>query len=330
MEYVRGMAGTIGLVAAALCAFAANSLLCRIALADGAIDPLWFTALRMLSGAVVLGAVLLLRGGSRAIVRDPIAALSLLVYAECFAWAYVELGTGAGALLLFGAVQVTMTAVGMIRGERLSPRASAGLVLAATGLVAFLLPVEAPQSARAAVAMLVAGCAWGVYSLRGSGRDPVAATAWNFILVAPLAVGVPVAVGVPFAGGGEGVAPAVASGAIASGLGYVLWYRAVAALSAVGAATAQLCVPLLAAFGGFAVLGEAVGLKLFVVSVIVLGGVALVNTGLRRAGPRHFALGRSMAPLRAAARLARIAPGRPAPVVERISTDRAPRSRRQP
>lgn len=274
---------TAAALVAAVCAFAANSILCRLALAEAHIAPEWFTALRMASGAMVLAAVLLWRTGGLKLVWDPIAALALLVYAECFAWAYVELDAGAGALLLFGAVQLTMTTSGLLHGERLTLWAWFGLIAAGAGLVVFMLPAEIPNPSMAALGMLAAGCAWGVYSLRGRRRDALTATAWNFILVAPVACVIAVAGDADIKATPSGIGLALLSGAITSGLGYVVWYRAVAALSMIGAATAQLTVPIVAAVGGILFIGETPTLKLAAVAIAVLGGTMLVNFGLHRA-----------------------------------------------
>lgn len=271
---------TILLPGVAVGAFAANSLLCRMALSEAHIDPRAFTAVRMLGGAVLLAGVLLWRAPPRTPVWDPIAVCALLIYAECFAWAYLELGAAAGALLLFAAVQITMTTSGLCRGERLNGAGWAGLVLCGAGLLAYLLPAAVPVSPLAATVMLAAGCAWGVYSLRGGRHEPIAATAWNFILAAPLACLVALPGGFDTRATAEGIVLAVASGAFASGLGYVIWYRAVSSLSAIGAATAQLSVPLVAALGGVIVLGESLSGRLVAVTITVLLGVVLVNAGV--------------------------------------------------
>ncbi len=260
----------------ALIAFAANSVLCRLALGGGSIDAGAFTAIRICSGALAL--LLLVRG--RGVSLDPrrwLAAVMLFVYAACFSYAYLELTAGTGALLLFGAVQVTMLAGGLIAGERPGARAWLGWAVACAGLVYLVAPgVEAP-ALRGAGLMAAAGLAWGVYSLLGKGSaDPVADTARNFILAAPMSIGLFAATyKMTDAVHWDGVAYAVVSGAVTSGLGYVIWYMALRHITSVSAAIAQLSVPVIAAIGGVVVLSEAISERLAVSAVIILGGVAL-------------------------------------------------------
>jgi len=275
------------LTALALLAFAANSLLCRAALAGGLIGARDFTVLRLLSGAVVLAAIVRLPAlAARHGAGSWTSAAALLTYAICFSFAYLSLSTGTGALLLFAAVQATMIGVGIARGERLRAAQLLGLALAAGGLVGLLLPGVTSPSPQGAALMLTAGVAWGVYSLRGrSGGDATMVTAGNFVratvLIAPLgaftllgASGAPPQL--------AGVAYALASGAIASGLGYAIWYTALPALSATVAATVQLSVPAIAAFGGVLLLGEALTGRLLLASAAILGGILLVSLGRSR------------------------------------------------
>jgi len=261
----------------AMIAFAANSLLCRIALGEPAIDAVSFTSLRLASGALVLALLHVARGGWRAWRLDAPSALALYGYAILFSLAYLELTAGTGALLLFAAVQLTMLGHAIARGERPSPRAWAGIALALVGLVWLLMPGLTMPSPRSAVLMLGAGVAWGVYSLRGArGGDPVATTTWNFVAAALLAVLVSAAVPVAAHHSTRGVIAAVLSGTCASALGYVVWYRVLPSLSGLVAATAQLSVPLLAALGGVLVLGEALSPRLAVSGLLILGGIGLV------------------------------------------------------
>lgn len=276
------MFGNALLAGVALLAFAGNSVLCRLALADGGMTAESFTAVRMGSGALMLALLAWRHLVSRPWQADPVAVAALLIYAECFAWAYRELDTGAGALLLFGAVQVSMTGFGLARGERLRPWAWLGMILALGGLASFFVPVHSPASFTASIMMVLAGVAWGVYSLRGRGRDPLGTTAWNFVLAAPVAVLLgwnSLAAGINV---DRALAAAVLSGAVTSALGYAIWYRAVTALTAVTAATVQLSVPLLAALGGVAFLGETLTIKLLVAVALVLTGIALVQHGTAR------------------------------------------------
>jgi drug/metabolite transporter (DMT)-like permease len=275
------------LAACALIAFALNSLLCRMALADGSIDALSFTAVRLAAGAAVCLALLVRRGGGGLVdLRpvDPVAGAMLLVYALGFAFAYRDLTAATGALLLFASVQATMIGWGLRCGEGLRRRGWIGLALALAGLVVLTAPgLEAPSPSGAAL-MATAGVAWGVYSLRGRGRRaPVAATAGNFATAAVLALALfGLAAGSRHASP-PGIVLAVLSGAAASALGYVAWYAALRHLRAVDAATLQLLVPLLTALGGTALLGEAFAGRLAAAAAMILGGIAVVIRSGRRA-----------------------------------------------
>jgi drug/metabolite transporter (DMT)-like permease len=266
---------TAGLTALALIAFAGNSLLCRLALAAGAADAASFTAVRLASGALVLGALARarLRAGSWA------SAAALFLYAAPFSFAYLRLGAGVGALILFAAVQATMFAWGIrARGERPRAQTWLGMGLALGGLAWLTVPGASAPDPLGASAMAVAGVAWGVYSLRGRGvADPLATTAAAFVRSVPFAA---LLVGGQAAAGGlhaspRGVALAAASGAVASGLGYTIWYAALRGLTATRAAVLQLLVPVLAALGGVAVLGERPSPRFLVAAAAILGGVAL-------------------------------------------------------
>ena len=274
----------VGLTALAMIAFAANSVLCRLALAQGAIDPASFTLVRVGAGAAVLWLILAASGKPQAARGDWPAALSLFVYAAAFSFAYVSLTAGTGALLLFGAVQATMVATGLARGERLSRLQTLGFVLALTGLVALLLPGASAPPLIGAALMIVAGAAWGAYSLLGrTAADPLAATAGNFLRALPLAA--LLAAATLFQGWNiapAGVIYAALSGAVASGLGYSIWYAALRGLSPVQAASVQLSVPVLAALAGAATLGEAVSLRFVLSSTAILGGIALVIASRKR------------------------------------------------
>ncbi|GAA3531907.1 DMT family transporter [Zobellella aerophila] len=254
----------------AMIAFAGNSLLCRLAFQGTGIDAASFTGMRLLSGALVLW-LLVARGGSWW------PAWALFLYAAAFSFAYLSLDTGTGALLLFGAVQVTMIGAGLWRGERLNRWQSLGLGCAFAGLVGLLLPgVSAPPFA-GAVIMLTGGVAWGVYSLRGRGvADATRTTAGNFLRAVPLGLGLFFAC-LPWVRlDATGLWYAVLSGTLTSGLGYAVWYRALGGLNATQAATVQLSVPMLAALGGILWLSEPLTLRFLLASVAVLGGVALV------------------------------------------------------
>lgn len=266
----------VALTALTMLAFAGNSLLCRLALRDTGIDPAAFTALRLSSGAVMLW--LLVRiGGGTGTGGSWRSALALFAYAAGFSFAYVSLSAGTGALLLFAAVQATMILIGWHRGEKLSRRQGLGLLLAFAGLVALVAPGVAAPSWLGCLLMLAAGIAWGIYSLRGRGvANPLAATAGNFLRSLPFALLLCLIFLPRLQYDSLGALYAVVSGALASGLGYVLWYAALRGLDAASAATVQLSVPAIAAAGGVLLLGETLTLRLLLASATILGGIALV------------------------------------------------------
>jgi drug/metabolite transporter (DMT)-like permease len=276
------LARTAALTALAMLAFAANSLLCRMALQPALIDPASFGSVRVASGAIALAAIVRLRTPAAASHGDWSAAAMLFAYVAFFSFAYLSLGAGTGALILFGAVQVTMLIAGLRAGEEFGTAARIGLALAVGGLVYLVLPgLSAPPLLGAAL-MAAAGVAWGLYSLHGRGvADPLAASAGNFLRAVPMAL-VLSALAVLVAGAAHAAAPgivlAVLSGAITSGLGYVVWYAALRGLSASRAAVVQLSVPPIAAFGGALLLGESVSLRLALASAAILGGIAMVLT----------------------------------------------------
>ena len=275
---------TLLLTALAMFAFAANSVLCRLALHKASIDPASFASVRLVSGALVLALLLRRKTGAAAHSPSPvsagpdwIAATMLWVYVTCFSFAYLSLAAGTGALILFGAVQLTMFSVGMASGERFAPMAWAGLALSVAGFVHLVSPgIEAPAPWGAAL-MALAGIAWGVYSLRGRKvGDPLAATANNFLRASPLALAMSVVLASSMQASASGIALAIASGAITSGLGYVVWYAALRGLTSLRAAAVQLSVPPIAAIGGALLLAETITTRLWLDSLAILGGITLV------------------------------------------------------
>lgn len=261
----------------AMAAFAGNSLLCRAALRGMTIDAASFTAIRIVSGALTLWLILRLRARSALDAGSWWSALALFVYAAAFSFAYLTLSAGTGALLLFAAVQATMILWGLRKREQLQLRQVVGLVLAFAGLVLLLLPGISAPPLGGSVLMLSAGVAWGIYSLRGKGvADATAATAGNFLRAAPMALLLSGAF-LPWAQlDRAGVGYAIISGAITSGLGYVIWYAALPGLKAASAASVQLSVPVLTAVAGILFLGESITLRFVIASAAVLGGIALV------------------------------------------------------
>ena len=270
----------MALTAVAMLAFAANSLLCRLALQQPRIDAASFASIRLVSGALMLALIVRSRPARPGPGHtDWLAVAMLFAYVVFFSYAYLSLPAGTGALILFGAVQLTMFGAGLHAGERFRPVAWLGLALAVAGLVYLVLPGVAAPPPLGAALMAIAGIAWGVYSLRGRGvADPLVATAGNFMRAAPFAVllSLLVAAGGRAQADAVGIALAIASGALTSGIGYVIWYAALRGLSAMRAATVQLSVPLIAALGGVALLSEAVTPRLLAACAAILGGIALV------------------------------------------------------
>ena len=300
---MRPASKTTVLTTVALLAFAANSLLCRSALGARAIDGASFTLVRLASGALVLAALVRLRRSEPAAhasaaptsTAEVAAPLALFAYAMAFSLAYLRLTTATGALVLFGSVQIPMIVAGLRAGER--PRAPVwlGAAMALAGLVGLTFPGLGAPDPLGAPLMALAGAAWGVYSLRGRGaHDPLAATARNFARAVPLAV-IAFAIAIAMSRTASLTAPgnlvtrahvsargillAASSGTIASGLGYAVWYSALRGLTATRAAIVQLAVPVIAAIGGVALLGEPIGARLVVAAAAILGGVGLAVLG---------------------------------------------------
>lgn len=278
MNASDGTTRAVFLTGVAMLAFAGNSILCRLALRDGAIDPASFTSVRLVSGAVALMVILWItrRGDTPRAHGSWLSACMLFFYAICFSYAYITLSAGAGALILFGFVQGTMIAIGIWSGDRPTTPEWLGWSLAFAGLVWLVLPgVEAPPWSGASL-MAVAGIAWGVYSIRGrTESDALASTASNFMLTIPM---VAVLTLVTFTGADistHGITLAIVSGAITSGIGYVIWYAALEYLSAIQAALVQLSVPAIATAGGVVLLLEPLSLRLLIASALVLGGISI-------------------------------------------------------
>lgn len=273
MSYAR----IVALTSLAMVAFAGNSLLCRVALKHTSIDPASFTTIRLISGAVMLWLIVRMRRGTYAGGGSWLSAFALFAYAAGFSFAYVSLPAATGALLLFGAVQATMIGYGVWAGERLLKLQLVGLVLALGGLVGLLLPGLSAPPLYGSVLMLGAGIAWGIYSLRGKGAgDPTRVTAGNFLRAVPIAVALSIIMLNSSSLDTAGFWYAVSSGALASGIGYAIWYTALPSLKAASAATVQLSVPVIAALGAVVILAEPITLRLVLASVAILGGIALV------------------------------------------------------
>jgi drug/metabolite transporter (DMT)-like permease len=261
----------------AMLAFAGNSLLCRLALTQTHIDPATFTSVRLISGALVLWLMARRCGSAHAGSGNWLSAFALFAYAAGFSFAYISLPAASGALLLFGAVQATMIGYGLYRGECLRWGQVAGLILALGGLVGLLLPGLTVPPLLGSGLMLGAGVAWGIYSLRGrNAGEPIRTTAENFLRAVPFTAVLSLVAAPWFSLDLPGVAYAVASGVLASAIGYAIWYTALKGLRATHAASVQLSVPVLAALGGVALLGEHLTLRLLIAAAAILGGIALV------------------------------------------------------
>ena len=272
------------LTALAMTAFAANSVLARLALTGADIGPWNFTAIRFISGALCLALII----GPRKTLRQGSwkAAFALLLYGVLFSYAYILLSAGTGALILFTSVQITMIGGGLLTRERLRGVQWLGLALAMGGLVYLMLPKIAPPSPLGAVMMSLAGLGWGLYSLMGRGQgNPTALTAGNFlraaimcgIITIPLLLSFPETNPVP-----KGIILALLSGVITSGLGYVIWYMALKHLTATRAGIAQLTVPFIAAIGGMLFIAEPFTMRFFFAMCMTLTGVALATMSLKK------------------------------------------------
>ena len=269
----------------ALLAFASNSILTRLALGTGAMDAASFTTVRLAAGAVVLLAIVRAQAPAATGARGLVGPLALFAYAAPFTFAYVRIGAATGALLLFGSVQITMIGWGIASGERPRVRSWIGIAAAAAGLAWLVLPsLRRPDPVGSAL-MVVAGCAWGVYSLTGKkATNALAANARSFAWTVPLALILNVAAASSMSVTARGFILAAVSGGVTSGVGYAIWYRALRGLSATQAGIVQLSVPVIAAGGAVAFLGESVSPRLAVSGAVVIGGLALVLSD--RARPR--------------------------------------------
>jgi drug/metabolite transporter (DMT)-like permease len=264
------------LTALAMLAFAGNSLLCRLALKTTAIDAASFTAIRLVSGALILALILRARRTRPTAGGSWTMAAMLFAYAAFFSFAYRDLTAATGALLLFGSVQLSMLGWALSRGERLRGLQLAGLAIAVAGLVYLLLPGLAAPPPLAAALMIGAGMAWAVYSVLGKGAgEPIAGTGGNFVRSVAFAAVLALAALSHEQLDRMGMIYAVASGAITSGLGYVLWYAALPSFTTSAAAIIQLSVPAIATLGGALLLAEPVGARVLVASAAILGGIAL-------------------------------------------------------
>ena len=266
----------------ALIAFAANSVLCRLALGEHAIDASNFTVIRLLSGVIVLLAIIKLRRNKTGSPTKGswLASFMLFLYAITFSFAYITLDTGTGALILFGSVQITMILLSLLSGTRLHSTEWAGVAVAFTGFVYLILPGVTTPSAIGFLLMTMAGIAWGIYTLMGrDSKSPLMDTAYNFFRTVPVVVILALVAMKNANFSSEGILLAAISGGITSGIGYTIWYIALGGLSATQAAVLQLLVPVIAALGGIIFVSEIVTVRLMVSAAMILGGILLVVLG---------------------------------------------------
>jgi drug/metabolite transporter (DMT)-like permease len=273
---------TIIFTGLALIAFAANSILSRLALRERAIDASSFTIIRLLSGTIVLLVMIRFKSNKTNSSTNGswYASLMLFLYAITFSFAYISLDTGTGALILFGSVQITMILLSLVSGNRLHITEWAGVTIAFMGFVYLFLPALTTPSAIGFLLMTAAGIAWGVYTLKGrDSRNPLMDTAYNFLRTIPLVIILAIVTMKKGQYSSEGILLAVLSGGITSGIGYTIWYIALGELSATQAAVVQLLVPVIAALGGVLFVSEAITLRLTVSAIMILGGILMVALG---------------------------------------------------
>jgi len=273
---------TIILTGLALIAFAANSVLCRIALGNEAIDASSFTVIRLLSGAFVLLIIISTTGRAKEVSTKGswAASFMLFLYAVTFSYAYISLDTGTGALILFGSVQITMIFLSHLSGTRLLITEWTGVVIAFIGFIYLILPSVTMPSVSGFLLMTVAGIAWGFYTLKGRGsKNPLMDTAYNFIRTIPFILILAISTIDNINYSSEGIVLAVISGGITSGIGYTIWYVALGGISSTQAAVLQLSVPVIAALGGVVFASESITFRFTISAAMVLGGILVVVLG---------------------------------------------------
>jgi len=281
---------TIFLTGLALIAFAANSVLCRLALKNEAIDPSSFTVIRLLSGAFVLLIILgITRNTSRlSSTGSWTASVMLFLYAVTFSYAYVSLDTATGALILFGSVQITMILRSLISGSRLHITEWTGVVISFAGFIYLILPGISTPSIIGFILMTIAGIAWGIYTWKGLGsKSPLMDTTYNFLRTIPFVALLAIVTMNNINYSAEGIILALLAGGVTSGIGYTIWYVALDGLSSTQAAVLQLSVPVIAAFGGVIFVSETITYRLIISTAMVLGGILMVVLGKYYSAQKH-------------------------------------------
>jgi len=266
----------------ALIAFAANSVLCRLALGNEAIDAPSFTGIRLLSGAITLFIILSIKRGNKGASSKGswTAGLMLFLYAITFSYAYLSVDTGTGALILFGSVQITMIMLSLVTGTRLHLTEWSGVIIAFTGFIYLILPDITTPSVNGFILMTVSGMSWGIYTLKGrSSKNPLMDTTYNFLRTIPFVALLAIFTMQNMSYSFEGIVLALISGAVTSGVGYTIWYIALSGLSSTQAAVLQLSVPVIAAIGGVVFVSEEITIRLIISATIVLSGILMVVLG---------------------------------------------------
>ena len=270
----------------ALIAFAANSVLCRLALGNEVIDAASFTTIRLLSGAIALFIILTITGKAQKSAKKSVstgswsASIALFLYAVTFSYAYLSVDTGTGALILFGSVQITIIMLSMRLGVKLHLIEWLGVITASVGFIYLMLPTITTPSINGFILMTISGVSWGLYTLKGRGsKNPLKDTTYNFLRAIPFVILLALLTISNATYSLEGVTLAIISGAITSGVGYTIWYIALGGLSSTQAAVIQLSVPIIAAIGGVIFVSETITIRLMVSTIIVLSGILMVVLG---------------------------------------------------
>lgn len=276
---MQSVSKTLVYTTLALFAFAANSVLCRLALGSNTIDASSFTAIRLLSGVLVLFVLLKMSNSNKEVASQGswFSSIMLFLYAITFSFAYISLDTGTGALILFGSVQITMIIVSVFSGNKLHIAEWIGISIAFTGLIYLVLPDVSTPSFMGFLLMTVAGIAWGIYTLKGRGSiNPLVDTAYNFLRTTPIVLILLLVTFYNSHYSSEGIVLAILSGAIASAMGYTIWYIALSGISVTQSAVIQLSVPVIAALGGVLFISEVITLRLILSGLLILGGILIV------------------------------------------------------
>ncbi|GHE96971.1 DMT family transporter [Thalassotalea profundi] len=262
----------------ALCTFAANSVLCRLALESQLIDPASYTSIRLMSGAIALLILVYMGAGNLNTKKGSWSGgVTLFIYACTLSYGYISLDTATGALILFGAVQLTIMCVSIVKGEKIFVGEWLGIIIAFCGFVYLVYPLMSQPSFIGAILMAISGITWGLYTLIGKGSDrPLVDTCYNFVRTLPFVVVLFLFTFEQIEVTNQGILLAIISGVVTSGIGYAIWYQVLPYLATTQAAVLQLTVPVIAAIGGVFIVAESLTIRLILSSILVLGGIGLV------------------------------------------------------